>query len=174
MYDYRDYLSFAKRLFQLAEEEESKAVDCLLVPSVLLAWIAIEALVNSMVDDFSSLPEDLFLPHERAFLLEKRLVLADKGKDLGTFLLDTRSEYRRVEEKIFFLIRKFSKSEADYKGGSLWQGFQQLKEVRNRIAHPRTDDALELSLDDVEKHLKISEEVIKFISTRVWGKAVSI
>jgi hypothetical protein len=173
MYDYRDYLSFSKRLFQLAEEETG-ALDCLLIPAVLLAWIAIEALVNSMVDDFNSLPEDLFLLHERAFLLEKRLVLADKGKDLGSFLLDTRSEYRRVEEKIFFLIRKFSKSDTDYKGGALWQGFQQLKDVRNRIAHPRTDDTLELSLGDVGKHLKTSEDVIKFISTQVWGKPVSI
>lgn len=171
MYDYRDYLSFSNRLFQVAEEETG-SVDSLLVPAVLLAWIAIEALINSMVDDFSSLPEDLFQLHERAFMMEKRLVLVDKGRDLGKFLLDTRSEHRRLEEKIFFLIRKFGKQEHDYKGSSLWQDFQELKDVRNKIAHPRRDDSLELSVDSVGKHLKTSEEVIKFISTNVWGKPV--
>src|ERR1044071_9070594 len=100
MYDYRDYLSFSRRLFHLAEEEDDPP-DSLLVPAVLLAWIAIEALVNSMVDDLNSLPEDLFFMHERAFLLERRLVLDDKGKNLGAFVFDTRPEFRRVEEKIF-------------------------------------------------------------------------
>jgi hypothetical protein len=173
MYDYREYLGFSKRLFRLAEDEIEET-NWLLIPSVLLAWIAIEALINSMVDDFSSLPEDLFEIHERAFLLEKRLILVDAGADLGKFKLDTRPEYRRLEEKIFFLIRKFSKKDEDYKGSSLWQDFQLLKEVRNKIAHPRKEDHLELNLEDVAKHINTAEEIIGFVSTRVWGRPARI
>src|SRR4029079_19012365 len=126
-------------------------------------------LINAMVDDFSSLPEDLFDLHERAFMLEKRLVLIDKGQDLGRFLLDSRSEYRRLEEKIFFLIRKFSKSDDhDYKGTTLWQEFQELKQVRNKIAHPKRSDDPNLSIESVEKYIRTSEDVIRFVSNHVW------
>jgi hypothetical protein len=173
MFDYREYLRFARRLFHMAEDETGE-IDSLLAPAVLLAWIAIESLVNSMIDDFNALPEGLFELHERAFLLEKRIILVDKGDNLGKFLLDTRSEHRRLDEKIFFLIRKFSKTTDEYKGTSLWQEFQRLKEVRNKLAHPRKDDEIELSIDEVRKHIITSEDVIKFISTRVWGKPVEL
>src|SRR5688500_10891670 len=62
----------------------------------------------------------------------------DARTDFGKFLLDTRREYRRLEEKIFFLIRKFSKSDDhDCKRTSLWHEFEGLKDVRNKIAHPK-------------------------------------
>lgn len=173
MYSYRDYLQFSKRLFRLAEEETG-SLDWLLVPSLLLSWIAIEALISSMLDDFNSLPEDMFQVHERAFMLEKRLVLADSGKNLGKFMLDTRSEYRRLDEKIFFLIRKFGKKDHDYKGTSLWQNFQELKDARNKIAHPKRDDTLSLTLESAEKYINTSEDVIEFISQHVWGKRAAL
>src|SRR5687768_12455276 len=173
MYDYRDYLAFSKRLYHLAEEETGD-VSWLLVPAVLLCWIAIEALVNSIVDDFNSLPEDMFELHERAFMLEKRLILVDKGPDLGKFILDNRSEYRRLEERIFFLIRKFGKEDSNYKGTTLWQEFEELKDVRNKLVHPRRDDEINLTVQNVSQYIQTSEGIIGFISTKVWGRPASV
>lgn len=153
-------------------EEETGNTDWLLIPAVLLAWIAIESFINSMIDDFNSVPQDLFALHERAFLQEKRLVLVDKGKNLGEFIIDSRPEYRRLEEKIFFLIKKFAKKPSAYKGSSLWQDFENLKELRNKIAHPRKDYKLSLSGSDVRKHIMTAEEIIKFVAKHVWNKRI--
>jgi hypothetical protein len=173
MYSYRQYLDFAKRHLRAAED--AKDADWLLVPAVVLAWIAIESFINSMVDDFASLPEDMFLPHERAFMLERKLVLAEKGRDLGKFVLDqSRTDYRRVEERIFFLIGKFGRNTKAYKGTTLWQDFVTLKDVRNRIAHPRKGDTLEIRVADVADYIETAQEIIKFVSTHVWGKSVEL
>jgi hypothetical protein len=71
MLSFRDYLSYAERYLRLAEDEVESSLDVawLLIPATILAWAAIESFVNNRLSDYSSLPEDLFELHERAFLL---------------------------------------------------------------------------------------------------------
>ena len=109
MLTFREYLTYAEKHLMLAEDEIEKGKDAtwLLIPSIILAWASIESFVNNILDDFSALPDEIFELHERAFLLEKKLKLVDSGAKIGQFVLEG-SEYRRIEDKIFFLVAKFS------------------------------------------------------------------
>ena len=168
MYNYRNYIDWAEKLVFLYEERNTDEVG-LLRSSILLAWIAIESFVNNMLDDFAALPEDIFQLHERAFLLEKLINFIDEGDNFGTFEL-SKTQYVRLSDKIFFLIRKFNPSVTSFKGDSLWQDFDKLREIRNRIAHPRKDDCLIVSTDQTKKSIETSKKIIQFISVKVWKK----
>jgi len=73
--DFRDHLVFAEKQIAQAEAPSSSLLDIslYLIPSILLSWIAIEAFVNSVIDDLNQVPLDLFFLHEKAFLLEKKV-----------------------------------------------------------------------------------------------------
>ena len=175
MFDYRTYLEFAERYIRMAEEQAGSIqnVELYLIPSILLSWIAVEFFVNNMLDDFGSLPEDLFELHERAFLLEKKLIFVDHGGNIGKFVLD-QTEYRRLEDKIFFLISKFSTVRPIFKGDTLWQNFERFKDLRNKIMHPRKQLHIRITIDEAYKYHLTAKEIIKFVSKNVWGKPVQL
>ncbi len=174
MFDFREYLDYADKYIKFAEKEfvKSPNIEWLLIPSIVLSWIAVESFINNMFADFSALPEDLFELHERALLLEKKLKFIDHGKNIGKFVLD-QTEYRKLEEKIFFLIAKFSKKKKKkFKGDTLWQEFQKFRTIRNEIMHPRKRIELRLTINDTKKYLQTAKDIIKFVSNHVWGKSV--
>ncbi len=175
MLNFRDYLSFAERYIRNAEEEDSinsSNLEWLLIPSVILSWTAIESFVNNRLFDYGSLPEQLFELHERAFLLEKRIKFIDSGKKLGSFVLKG-NEYKPLEDKIFFLISKFSSKKEKYlKGKNHWQNFQEFKTLRDKILHPRTDKEIDLDISKAKKHLETSKYIIQLISEHLWSKKV--
>ena len=127
--------------------------------------------INSIIDDFNSLPEDLFYLHERAFLLEKKLKFSDSGPSIGDFILE-QTEYRRLEDKILFLIAKFRKTKSNLKGDTLWQNFMELKEIRNNIMHPRKGIEIDINIDNSKRYQDISKDVISFVSKHVYGKKI--
>ena len=93
---------------------------------------------------------------------------------MGSFVLEG-NEYKRLEDKIFFLISKFSSKKAkDLKGKSLWQNFQEFKTLRDNILHPRTDKDIEIEIDinKVKKHIDTSKNIIQLISEHLWAKKV--
>lgn len=174
MLNFRDYLNFSEKYIRNAEDDciKSSNSDWLLIPSIILAWTAIESFVNNRLFDYGSLPENIFELHERAFLLEKKLKFNESGENLGSFCLEG-NEYRRLEDKIFFLISKFSsKKESDLKGKSLWQNFQEFKTLRDNILHPRTDKEIDIDINAAKKHLDTSKSIIQLISAHLWGKKV--
>jgi hypothetical protein len=124
-----------------------------------------------MMEDFASLPPDLFTVHERAFLEERCVQFASSGANAGTFELINRPEYRRLEDKILFLIAKFSNIRVD-KGSGIWQRFEQSKTIRDRLTHPRKKTDLPLSAQDAKNAIEVAKEIIQLVSTGVWGKKV--
>lgn len=170
MFNYRNYIDWAEKLLFLYEERNVNEVG-LLGSSILLSWIAIESFVNNMLDDFASLPEGLFELHERAFLLEREIDFIDSGNNLGSFEL-SRKRYVKLSDKIFFLIRKFNPSQKSFKGNTLWQNFEKLKDIRNKIAHPRKTDYLSISFDQAKEAIDTSKSIIRFISEKVWKKSL--
>ena len=171
MLNYRDYLSYSDKYIQLAEDEPFNELK-FLIPSILLSWIAVESFINNIMDDFSSLPKDLFKLHERSLLLEKKVIFVDHGKDMGKFKLD-QTEYKKLEEKILFLVTKFGNLNKPYKGDLLWQNFEDLRDTRNKILHPRKNTELELTVQKANKCLEISKNIIQFVSKNVWNKRIS-
>jgi hypothetical protein len=165
-------VEFAERYINLAETEHANA-DRMLIPAILLSWVAIESFINNMLDDFALLPADLFQLHERALLLEKRLTFVDEGDNKGTFTLE-KTEYRRIEEKIFFLLAKFGKSAEIDKGDKLWQDFEKLKELRNNLMHPRKNLELPIDIAITKQCLETAKGIIVFVAYHVWGKKIDI
>lgn len=174
MLTYRDYLEYAEKHLMLAEDEVQKNRDAtwLLIPSIILAWASVESFVNNILDDFSALPDGIFELHERAFLLEKRLKLMDRGDKIGQFVLEG-SEYRRIEDKIFFLVAKFSSTNRVIKkGDTLWGKFQEFKALRDSLVHPRRGTSTSLSTKKIADHISTAKSIIRLLSTHVWGKEV--
>jgi hypothetical protein len=172
--DFRDHLVFSERQITQAEAHSSilSDISLYLIPSILLSWIAIEAFVNSVIDDLNQVPAGLFSLHERAFLLEKRVMFCEKGRELGKFMIDKTSEYRRLEDKIFFLIAKFGKIDDDFKGKKLWQEFEKFREDRNYIVHPRRSSEFILDIEKARHYLSLSKDIISLISKHVWKKKI--
>ncbi len=176
MLDFRDYLHFAERYLLLGEDEVAKGLDAqwVLVPSTILAWSAIECFVNNRLDELGALPDDMFELHERAFLLERRLKFEDKGASIGQFILEG-TEYRRIEDKIFFLMSKLGKSPPPkIKGDVLWQEFLEFKEVRDGLIHPRRHKDFELNVTSVNRYLETSKKIIRLISINIWKEKIEI
>lgn len=174
MLSYREYLEFAQQLVSLAEEKQGTYYDTniFLIPAIILAWSAIESFTNNILDDFGSLPESLFELHERAFLLEKRIKLIERGINIGSFTLDG-TEYRKLEDKITFLIKKFGQSpQSISKGDVNWQNFMDFKQTRDRLVHPRRDKDVTINIPKVKKFIKTSEEVIQLVALNVWKKKI--
>jgi hypothetical protein len=175
MIGFREYMGYAEAHLTQAhvELQQSLEVERFLIPSTILAWAAIEAFVNNMLDDFGSLPEGLFELHERALLLERRIKFIQSGDQIGQFILEGK-EHRRLEDKIFFLITKFSKqASVNIKGDSLWQRFEDFKDTRDALIHPRRDKEIGLSVAHVESFIETSKALIRLISEHVWGREVS-
>ena len=59
MLNYRDYLTYSDKYIQLAEDEPVHKLK-FLIPSILFSWIAVESFINNIMDDFYSVPKDLF------------------------------------------------------------------------------------------------------------------
>jgi hypothetical protein len=170
---YREYLDYAERCLLNTMNEEPKS-DWYLIPACILAWSAVESFVNNMLDDFASLEPNTFDLHERAFLLEKRLLFVNYGLDIGKFILEGK-EYRKLEDKIFFLIaRSGGRDLKNVKGETLWQQFEHFKEIRDALVHPRRDKDIHLKQEIVEEFIHISKQIIKLISKKVWKREVTL
>lgn len=172
MLTFREYLDYAERCIDQVGEDDGIS-DWFFIPACILAWSSIESFVNNMLDDFASLDPNLFQLHERSFLLEERLKFINEGKDIGKFILEGK-EYRKLEDKIFFLIAKCSGPDLEtVKGRSLWQKFENFKDVRDSLVHPRRDKAVDLNKEMVEEFIETSKHVIQLISKNVWKKEVT-
>ncbi len=175
MLNFRDYLLFAEKQLMLAEEQKSKSLDAnwLLIPATILAWSAIESFVNNRLDDFGSLPESVLQLHEKAFLLEQKVRLANRGSKVGQFILEG-AEYNRIDDKIFFLIAKFGRrgTQKLTRGDVLWQHFETFKNARDALVHPRQNKQVTLDIKKVKQFVSTSKEIIRLVSKNVWNKEV--
>lgn len=171
MFTYRDYLGYAERSL-IGVIDDDPASQWLLIPATILAWSAIESFVNNMLDDFASLAPGTFQIHEQSFLLEKRLRFVNQGEDIGQFVLEGK-EYRRLDDKIFFLIVKSGGHNlTNVKGKTLWQNFELFKDIRDALVHPRRGKEVNMTKEMVDGFIETSKLIIKLISKNVWKKEV--
>jgi len=172
MLDFRDYLQYAEKYLRMAEDVETSDLNWLLIPATILAWAAVEIFVNNRLSDFGALPEGIFELHEKAFLLEKQIRFVDSGEHLGEFMLGG-TEYRRLEDKIFFLIAKSNPpNKIHLKSNALWKDFQEFKTDRDTLMHPRHDRSVVLTTEKVRHHIETSKNVIEIISKSLWNEEI--
>ncbi|MBI5082107.1 MAG: hypothetical protein HZB17_12530 [Chloroflexi bacterium] len=174
----RDFIHYSEGYYfaakQADRDNDSALMERAIVSSIVFSWIAIEAFINNMMADFTTLSEDTFSLHERSLLTEKTVEFIDSGADAGKFRLSNRTEYRKIEDKILFLIAKFGGGSKLDKGGTLWQKFIEIKKKRDQITHPRKANDLALNLQDAEDALGVAKSIIKIVSEKVWGEAVDL
>ena len=171
MLSYREYLEYAERCLENADNDDPNS-KWFLIPACILAWSAMESFVNNMLDDFASLNQETFDLHERAFLLEQRLTFVNEGKSIGQFILEGK-EYRKLEDKIFFLIAKCGGvGLKNVKGKTLWQKFENFKDVRDSLVHPRRDKDVHLTEKNIAEFIETSKLIIQLISKNVWKTEV--
>jgi hypothetical protein len=167
---FRAFLSYADKLHSqaLGAANHNSAVPYL-IGSILTSWISIESFVNNMMQDYAALPERTFSTHEEGFLKEKRVHFNQSGTYAGTFAVSNNPEFRRIEDKVLFLIAKFGGGKLD-RGGKLWQKFKKVKARRNALSHHRRDSDIELTSQDSQEAMELAKELIEFLSRKVWKK----
>jgi hypothetical protein len=166
---FRDYITYAEKQLAIAEREieNGKAGDLYLIPSVILSWSAIESFVNNRLDEFDSLPQGLFDLHEKAFLTEKHLTFQNSGESAGQFTIKG-TAHKKLSDKILFLIAKCGGSVK--KGEQPWQDFDDFKEIRDSLIHPRRGKYTVIDADLARRCITISKKVIAFISQALGQK----
>ena len=126
---FEEYLQDASELFEKAK----KTTDVRIARRYYRAAIfytssAMEAFVNYIADTFEK--GGTFTPHEIAFLTDKNLTFSQKK-----FGIIEKTEYHKVEDKIRFLLSKFSPN-FDFNNQS-WSSLISLKGTRDSLIHPR-------------------------------------
>ena len=125
-----------------------------------------------MLDDFSTLEKQLEL-HELALLKERKLKFHSNGKNVGQFTLDA-NEFRRIDEKIYFLVSKFGtgvESSGLEKGDRIWQSFEDFRKARNSVVHPR-DTESDITVVQVEAFIATAKDVIRILGKQIWNKTI--
>jgi len=173
MFSFRDFLDYAELLYKDAQTKgEGRGSVPYIIGSILNSWMSIELFINNMMQDFASLPDNMFTIHERGFLEEKQVRFANRGAKAGLFFLENKEDFKRLEDKILFLIAKFGKSKAVDKGTHIWQQFEKMKDKRNALSHPRRSKNIELTLRDAEQAIAVAKDVIALVSKEVWKKPI--
>ena len=147
--------------------------DAYTLGSLLCAWGAIEFFVNGMMEDYASIPQGIFTLHEQGFLEEKQVIFSPKGQFAGEFVFSGKREYRKLEDKITFLLKKFGKIKETNRGSGLWQKFEKMKEKRDAIVHPRRNSRVSLLPSDAEAAIAIAKEVIELLAWEIWRKKIA-
>lgn len=100
--------------------------------SVFYAASALEAFVNYIADTFAA--GDVLEPFDRAFLLDRKFGL--RG---GEFTILETTEFHRIDDKLRLLLHKFCPS-FDLSKEASWSQFNELKDLRDSIVHPRHEE----------------------------------
>lgn len=116
----------------------------------------------------------MFQIHELAFLQEMEVQFIDRGDRYGEFELKGR-RYRRLEEKILFLLAKSGKNiGGNPKGTTLWQNLEKSGQLRDQLVHLKRENDIELSSDVVSQVLETSREIIRILAKAIWNKSLGI
>jgi len=156
----RQLLEEAKRFLEKAKSTDDPGQSAYLHAALTLGVCALEAHVNSVCDDFLTRSELTIL--DRAILAEKNYELKN-----GEFKLTERLKIYRLEDRIEFLFRRFSKTPIDKQSG-WWEQLQATFLARNSLSHPKSISAL--TCPAVERALQSVIDALKALYKAVYKK----
>jgi len=159
-----DLLEEAKRFLEKAREAakvKSDGKDALLHASLMLGFAAFEAHVNAIADDF--LARGDLNPHERGLLAEHAVEL-----NHGEFQEKEQLKIQRLEDRVLFLCRRFSKSPID-RNASYWGAFMDAARLRNKLIHPKAEPPA-IGESAVERALSAIIELLNFMYVSIYKK----
>ena len=146
---FEQYLQDAYSLFCLANTPEKKLSDQeikrYLRASIFYSASAMEAFVNYIGDSFEK--GESLSENEIAFLNDKQFIF-DPGK--GKLISQIR--YYSIEDKVKFLIHKFS-PKYDFGKSKAWINYLDFKKFRDSLVHPKHIDD-EITIDEYIEKIK--------------------
>jgi hypothetical protein len=157
-----ELLEEAKRFLEkAAETKESAPKKAFLHAALMVGFAAFEAHINAIADDFLS-REDLS-PHDRGLLAEHVVELMD-----GEFREKDILKMHRIEDRVLFLCRHFSKTPVDRKA-AFWSEFKEASRLRNNLTHPK-DESLSIGEAAVKRALTATIELLNFMYLALYKK----
>jgi hypothetical protein len=140
----RVLLEESKRFLEKAmDSDDDTATTAYLHASLNLGFCAFEGHVNGIADDLAERPELELV--ERGLLTERDVRFRN-----GKFELTSSLKMSRLEDRIEFLIHKFSGAPVD-KGRDWWDGLKAGLDLRNKLTHPK--EPQEITAQTVERAL---------------------
>lgn len=157
-----ELLEEAKRFLEKAQAISDQPIKKAYIHAALMVgFAAFEAHVNAIADDFLS-RNDLE-PHERGLLAEHVVDLVD-----GEFQEKTSLKIQRLEDRVQFLCRRFSKTKVD-RTASYWSEFVAATKLRNELTHPKNNPP-NITEAAVTKALKAIIELLNFVFNAIYKK----
>lgn len=129
--------------------------------ALMVGFAAFEAHVNAMADDFLSRAD--LTPHERGFLGEHAVEIID-----GEFREKNVLKIQRVEDRVLFLCRRFSKKPVD-RGAAYWSNFVEATRLRNSLTHPKAGMSA-IGEVSVKRALTAIVEMLNFMFMSIYKK----
>lgn len=149
---------------QFLEDAKASAQDIekqrMLRAALTHNFFFLEAQLNYLASHFADSPE--FSIVERSLLTERDIAI-----EKGVFVLTDKPRFFRLEERIEFLLARFSSNLTTAKG--TW--FSDLKvsiKVRNRLVHPK--EAHTVRVEEVEKAILAALDCISAMYKAIFGK----
>lgn len=152
-------LDEAKRFLEKGLDETGAARAAYLHAALVVGFSALESHVNGVADELATRPRTDLLAQS---ILQEKPVKLIKGE----WMLGTKDQYFRLEDRISFLLNSCSK--VDAASSSWWSDLISGIKARNSIVHPR--DAVDLSSSDVQRYLGAIIASLNAIYLGVFGK----
>lgn len=155
-------LDEAKRFFAKAEStHDSAGKAAFLHAALLIGFASFEAHINAIAEEF--LTRGDLNAHERGLLAEHDVELAD-----GEFKENKRLKIHRLEDRVLFLCRRFSKKPID-RASSYWGNFLDASKLRNGLTHPK-DSSPNIQEAAVKKALTSMINVLNHMCLGIYKK----
>lgn len=122
-----------------------------------------EGWINKTCDDFASTSQSLSLS-EVSFLIEKKVEIKN-----GEFVISKIDKYETTENKLEFLLRKFSNYKID-KSRIHWQNYRLSKKVRDSIMHPKKNRNSKISIRNAQTNLDTLKYFLELLSKKLYNK----
>ncbi|MBK6912442.1 MAG: hypothetical protein IPH11_01710 [Ignavibacteriales bacterium] len=131
--------------------------------SVIVSWAAFEGWINKTCDDFAETSTSLSVS-ESGFLKEKKVELKN-----GEFVVSRIDKYETTENKLEFLLRKFTDSKID-KSQIYWQNYKFSKDLRDSIMHPKKSKSAFIDIQSAETNFNTLKYFIDLLSRKLYNK----
>jgi hypothetical protein len=157
-----ELLEEAKRFLEKADGTSNQdGKKAFLHAAVMLGFASFEGYINAIADDFLS-RQDLHA-YERGVLAEHTVDLVD-----GEFRERDSLKIWRLEDRVLFLCRRFSKTPVDRKA-SYWSDFIEASKLRNSLTHPKTDPPT-IGPAAASRALKAIIELLAFMFANIYHR----
>lgn len=157
----KDLLMSAKVFLIEAQSVSNSDREQRLLRSALVhCFFFLEAQISYVMDHFKSNTNFSIL--EKSIINEKDYSFKD-----GEFALLSKDKFYRLEDRIEFLIYKFS-GKLDHRGSEWYSMLKNYIRLRNDIVHPK--DNHNLSCDDIERAILSVVECVSLIYKCVFNK----